>query len=221
MATLLDVSGAPIALAGVQPDWIATSNLSIHRTRPVNGAELRAESRPLRVGSRSVVVETDLFVDGARCGFGRMTFARIPGSSTVATVDRDLTGETVEVEMAGGTRIEDPVDQLCGMESVGPGQIRFDKTEYVANSFGTVNGGVLALSADVAAVSAAGGGAATDLQIHYLAQIGEGPVAVTAAVERATPESALCAVRIEDRSTRTLVAVADVTVTLDEATDDA
>lgn len=214
LATLLDVTGAPIALAGVRPDWIATSDLRIHRLRPCHGTQLRAETRPLRVGSRSVVVEAALFVDSetAPCATGRMAFARIPGSSTAATIDPAPDSRPVTFAMEGGNPLVDSIVNTCGMVLVGPGQLRFEKSDYVINSFGTVNGGVLTLAAEVAAVSAAGGGDALDLAIHYLEQIGDGPVAVTAEVMRDEGSHRLCAVRIEDRSTGRLVAVADVTV---------
>ena len=114
--------------------------------------------------------------------------------------------------MDGGHPITDSVIARCGIETIGPGRLRLEKSPYVENSFGTVNGGVLALAAEASAVSAAGGGHAQDLHIHYLEQIGDGPVAVTAEVMRDQGAGRLCAVRIEDRSTDRLVAVADVLV---------
>ncbi|MEZ5167424.1 MAG: hypothetical protein R2695_13390 [Acidimicrobiales bacterium] len=98
------------------------------------------------------------------------------------------------------------------MVAAGPGRLRLEKSDYVRNSFGTVNGGILALAAEAAATSAAGAGIALDLQIHYLEQIGDGPVAVTADVVRTHSGFSRCAVRLVDLSTERTVAVSDVTV---------
>jgi len=213
LATLLDVSGAGIALHAIAPDWIATADLQAHLIRAVPEGIVTVECRPLRVGARRVVVEAEMRDGGgARCGTGRMAFARIPGSATRAAVEDVADPETTGFTMDGGHPIVDAVTERCGMELVGPGQIRFDKSPYVENSFGTVNGGVLALAAEAAAVSATGGGTARDLHIHYLEQIGAGPVGVTAEIIRDDDAGRLCAVRIEDRAEHRLVAIADVLV---------
>jgi acyl-coenzyme A thioesterase PaaI-like protein len=219
LATLVDVSGAGIALAAVAPDWIATADLQTHLVRPLQEGVIEIECRPLRVGAKRVVVDAVLRDgDGVLSGTGRMAFARIPGSATRATVEAQSDRQPTKFAMDGGTPIDDSVLERCGMTAVGPGQLRFDKSPYVENSFGTVNGGVLALAAEAAAVSAAGGlhepdRQARDLHIHYLEQIGDGPVAVTAEVTRDDDAGHLCTVRIEDRATPSrLVAVADVLV---------
>lgn len=213
LATLVDVSGAGIALSSVAPGWIATADLNVHLVQPVFEGAVSAICRPLRVGARSVVVRADLTDEGGNLiAIGRMAFARIPGSATQAVVEEAVSDGLTSFAMEGGRPLLEPLTERCGMESVGPGQLRFEKSEYVRNSFGTVNGGVLALAADEAAVSAAGGGSATDLQIHYLEQIGDGPVGVTAEVIRGDKFGAQCTVRIEDRSTGRLAAISDVRV---------
>ena len=141
-----------------------------------------------------------------------MAFARIPGSATTATVPETSGDGSRGGVLDGGAPLVESVLDRCGFEPVGPGQLRFDTTEYVRNSFGTVNGGVLALAADAAAVSACGGGRAVDLQIHYLEQIGDGPAAVTAEVIRHDDGDRLCQVRITDLADGRLASVADVVV---------
>ena len=211
LATLIDVSGAGIALRAVAPDWIATADLQAHMIRPVRSGSVRIACRPLRLGARRAVVEASITDDnGEVCGTGRMAFARIPGSATKVVVADAADTESVRPPMDGGRPIVDDIIALCGMVPVGPGQLRFDTAPYIENSFGTVNGGVLALAAEAAAISAAGSTHARDLHIHYLEQIGDGPVAVTAEVIRDDADSQLCTVRIEDRSSQRLVAVADV-----------
>lgn len=218
LATLVDVGGAGIALRAIAPDWIATADLQTHVVRPVSDGAVTLTCRPLRIGARRVVIDAELVDDdGAVCGTGRMAFARIPGTATKASVEEVTEPRSAARTMEGGSPVIEPIVDQCGMTAVGPGQIRFDKSPYVENSFGTVNGGVLALAAEAAAVSAAGGGHAQDLHIHYLEQIGDGPVGVTAEVVRHGDGAHLCRVTIEDLATasdegRRLVAVADVAV---------
>lgn len=212
LATMVDVTGAAIALSAVRPDWIATADLGVHLVAPITTGEVVVSCEPLRTGVRAIVVDARITDDrGVLCGVGRMSFARIPGSATAATIDETVGGEPVHHEMDGGTRIVEPVTDRCGFTPVGPGQLVFEKAPYVANSFGTVNGGVMALAAEAAAVSACGGGVATDLHIHYLEQVGDGPVGVTAEVARDGP-SIFVTVRVVDRADGRLVAVSDVSV---------
>jgi len=213
LATLVDVSGAGVALHAVAPDWIATADLQLHLIRPVTSGTVSVECRPLRVGAGRVVIDATLTDENnGICGTGRMAFSRLPGSATTASVEQVTNPEPTPYSLDGGTAVIRPLVELCGIEPVGPGQALLPKTPYVQNSFGTVNGGVLALAAESAAVSACGGGHARDLQIHYLEQIGDGPVAITAEVVRDGENSRLCTVRIEDRSSGRLAAIADVIV---------
>ena len=130
---------------------------------------------------------------------------------------KQVEAHNARAEAEGGTPIEVAIADRCGFDIVGPGQLRFEKDPYVANSFGTVNGGVMAFAAEAAAVSAAGGGDALDLQIHYLEQVGDGPVGVTAEIVRdaGDGDTVLADVRLEDRADRRLVAVATVGIRLD------
>ena len=58
-----------------------------------------------------------------------------------------------------------------------------DIEPYVRNSFGALNGGVLAGLAETAAVGP-GGGVARQLTVHYLRQATVGPVVARAALAR-------------------------------------
>ena len=58
LATLVDVLGGVMAIPAVSPDWISTSNLSIHSTRPVLSGRVCADGRILRSGRTSVVMNS-------------------------------------------------------------------------------------------------------------------------------------------------------------------
>jgi len=213
-ATLLDMTGAGIALDAVRPDWIATADLSCHLFDPPAG-DVSVTCHPLRVGASTVIVSAELRDEtGEIRGSGRMTFARIPGSATKAAVasPRAEGREPVPFSIDGGRPLLDPVLDRCAIREDRPGRLVLEKIPYVENSFGTVNGGVVALAAEAAAASAVGEPArAVGLQVHYLEQVGSGPVEVTARIVRegAAP---LCEVRLVDRGADRLVAVADVAV---------
>ena len=212
IAALIDIAGAGLALGVVRPDWIATADLTCHLTEPING-DVAVTCRPLRTGSSTVVVDATV-TDGrsAPCGRARMAFSRIPGSATRA--DPTHVGDPtmpVPFSIEGGTPIDDPVLDRCGVAETEPGRLVLDKTPYVENSFGTVNGGVVALVAEAAAVSAAGGGRAVDLQVHYLEQVGDGPVLAEATALR-PGDPALFEVQLVDTADGRLTAIADVAV---------
>ena len=213
-ATVVDMTGAAVALAAVRPDWTATADLNVHSLRPVTGGTINVTCRPVRVGQGRVIIDARVHDDAGECGRGLMAFSRIPGSATSASIEESTGAGVSEFVLDGGTPLDtDRIIDRCGFDPVGPGQLVFAKSDYVANSFGTVNGGVQALAAEVAAVSACGGGHATDLQIHYLEQVGEGPVAVTAEVVRDDGAATmLCSVRTVDRASGQLVATTDVLV---------
>ena len=65
LATLVDVLGGVIAIPAVSPDWISTSNLSIHTTRHVLSGRVSAEGRVLRCGRTSVVIGVEIQAENA------------------------------------------------------------------------------------------------------------------------------------------------------------
>jgi acyl-coenzyme A thioesterase PaaI-like protein len=216
LATLVDMTGAGIALATVAPDWIATADLSCHLTGPITG-DATVVCRPLRAGTSTVVVGAEILdAEDRVCGHGRMAFARIPGRATRVGLDhpRGDTADPVLFSMDGGTPIEESILDRCGVRVIAAGRLELDKSPYVQNSFGTVNGGVQALVAEAAAVSATGGSHAIGQQIHYLERVGAGPMSIDATVVR-SGTAPLCEVRLVDRSDDRLVAVADVSVAAD------
>jgi acyl-coenzyme A thioesterase PaaI-like protein len=122
-----------------------------------------------------------------------MTFARIPRSATAATIRPSgdgAGGDTGRRTGAGerstlarpGSQLTEPLLDRIGLRvlDAGEGRLELARTDYVANSFGTINGGVVGMAVQGAAeaVCAATGArlVATDVQLHYLAQMKEGPL---------------------------------------------
>jgi uncharacterized protein (TIGR00369 family) len=239
LVTLTDTSGALVALPAAAPDWIATVDLSLHSLAPITEGPAIAESRLVRVGKNVIVVGVEVYdahggdqPDGSRpCGSGLMSFARIPGHATRA--DRrpgEQFGERT-TEARDDTHLRRPLFDHIGLRVVdaATGAVEVDKSEYVSNSFGTVNGGVLGMAFQAAAetrldaldaLDAVDTGSrdrafvAGDAQVHYLAQTEVGPVRTSVRILRVAADHAVCQVRAVDAGNDDrLLALATVTLT--------
>jgi len=194
LATLVDVVGGSAALRSLHPDWMATADLSLQVLRPATGPSVEARAAVLRRGRTTLVVEAlvfDVDADGtdvadvggavSPVAWASMTFAVLPGRDATPTGDvpADL---PVRWSMAGAG-LDGPVTDVLGISvDDGPsGLVSLPVDEYLRNSFGAVQGGVMALLGEVAAAEALGAGAAaepvvTDLQVVYLALGRIGPI---------------------------------------------
>ncbi len=185
LATVVDMLGGGLAAAAAQPDWIATADLTLHLLPRRGITAIDASATVLRRGRTTIVVDVVLRGDGEPLGLAAMTFAVLPrrdGNPTIAGTDT-VTRMTMALPDSGFTR---PYAEAIGMH-VDDGTATFTIADYVRNSLGAVQGGVMASAAVVAAHDALGadGGAPTavvELQISYLALAKVGPVTA-----RATP----------------------------------
>jgi uncharacterized protein (TIGR00369 family) len=212
LVTLVDTAGALVALPAAAPDWIATVDLSLRTIAPVTDGPAIAESRLVRAGKNVIVVGIDVYdghgadrPDGSRpCGAGIMSFARIPGHVTRAqSRPGDQFGQRTKMAL-DDSGLRGPLHDRLGLRVVDPeaGAVEIDKTEYVSNSFGSVNGGVLGMIVQAAAetgLEAAGHAfVAVDVEMHYLAQTERGPVRTATRILRVGDDHAVCEVRVVD-----------------------
>lgn len=183
IAAVVDIAGAQVAMTGAGADWIATSDLSYQPSGGVVEGPLVISTKLLRAGSRVIVVRSELF-DGRgheaterHAGSAVMTFTRIPREAAAAeTATQRVVGErhSMTDDAAGFTR---PAIAMLGLVETAPGELVLEKSGYVLNSFGTVNGGATAMTVAAAAESLVGaGGTAADLSIRYVGQAGPGPL---------------------------------------------
>jgi acyl-coenzyme A thioesterase PaaI-like protein len=101
-----------------------------------------------------------------------------------------------------------PFAEQLGARVVGPGVVEMDRDPYVLQPAGTIQGGAVALVAELAA-SSVSGGAVTDLQIRYLSAVRVGPARSSA--RRLAPDVVRVEVRDAGRHDRlTAVAIARV-----------
>lgn len=194
VATVLDVLGGSLCAAVVAPDWMATSTLTLRVGALPSSGVLELRAWVLRAGRRSVTIEVALHHTdtGRPVGDATLSFARLERRDTNLALsdlsvevgrrvefERILDGEVPSFDRAIGT-----VAQQEGTGGVTITELR----PYVLNSFGALNGGVVAGVAISAArhwassgLGAVGADAVVDeVAVHHLGQGRTGPVRSTA-----------------------------------------
>jgi acyl-coenzyme A thioesterase PaaI-like protein len=188
LATLVDLCCARVAFHAAAGSWIATADLSLHLTQPVPvGGTARVDAWLLKAGSKLISIAVDLH--GA--GRGMVSFARIPREASEVERPPVVIGERSSMA-SSGPPLDVNVTERMGLRVTGDG-VELDRHDYVRNSFGTINGGVMGLLV-TAAAEAATGGVGSDLTLRYHGQTKVGPARATASVLR--PD--VCEVRVVD-----------------------
>jgi acyl-coenzyme A thioesterase PaaI-like protein len=238
LATVVDVLAGSICMRTISPDWMATSSLALHLGELPTSGLLHVDAGIARAGRTTVVVQITLRVvaggaaagggvaggadagsavaggggDGnPAVGDGVVSFSRLPRRDTNLDVGDDEpepghrvsfalpdSGLRTTFEAAIGTTV---LDAAAGVTSTAV-------LPYVQNSFGAVNGGIVAGIAGIAAAAVVDPGAATDrgagawrpndLSVHYLSQVRSGAVATSATIVRADEHHATVRVELFD-----------------------
>ena len=204
LASLVDIAAAPVVLIAGTPDWTATQDMSLHAAGWLLQGPAVVDATLVRAGKNTVIVAVDVYDGGGvtdlgeqldaieagsfeLTGKGLLTFARIPRAASASA------GVFDPAAMIGQKRGMPPEEPVLGtmFERMGlrvvdaEGAVaEIGHSEYVRNSFGTINGGALGAVFQAAAEAAKPGLVATDLQIHYLAQVKVGPARTSGTVSR-------------------------------------
>lgn len=209
LATLVDIVGGAIAARVLRPDWMATADLAVGLVGPPVGPWVEARGSVLRRGRTTLVVEalvvavdedgSDAMVDGRAAdpvAWASMTFAVLPAKGDGSPVQLAAELPMRWVFPAGALAL--PVlDALPVTVLDGPaGRVSVPARPYLHNSFGAVQGGVVALIAEAAGAEALGaahgrdgpGVVVTDLQVAYLALGKVGPIVSSVRVLAAGPD---------------------------------
>jgi acyl-coenzyme A thioesterase PaaI-like protein len=206
VATVLDVLGGALCASVVAPDWMATSTLTLRVGALPDTGVLEMSAEVLRAGRRSVTIEVVLRRAGTtgRVGDATLSFARLVRRES----NLDLSGEAVEVgRRVAFERLLDgdapAFDAAVGTAVAAAAAGTSTVTElrpYVLNSFGALNGGVVAAVAIATARqwaisrpdpldpthdrfvdrAAPGGLVVDEVAVHHLGQGRSGPVRGTA-----------------------------------------
>jgi uncharacterized protein (TIGR00369 family) len=204
IATLVDALGGGLAAVAAQPDWIATADLSMHVLARPDLTGIDAVASVVRRGRTTIVIEVGLTAGSAPLGAASMTFAVLPrrDGNPVITATDEISRMTMAVDGSGFTA---PLETTAGIETVeaATGALRLPIGDYVRNSLGAVQGGVMATLAAAAsdrALSAAAGVAlgTVDLQVTYLSLAKVGPVETRTTVLEAGPRHGTAHVELVD-----------------------
>jgi acyl-coenzyme A thioesterase PaaI-like protein len=192
LAILVDIVGGAIATRVLYPDRTATADLQLQLLRPTIGPEVEARVSVLRKGRTTMVLEVLLLDapggrfpgEGPPNAWATMTYAVLPRTDDPPLM-QPLPSES-ERTTIGPASLSRPVLEAIGIEMGDPGSARvaLPLGAYVSNTFGALQGGVMALMGAAAGSSAIEGalglprGAActVDLQVAYLAMGRVGPI---------------------------------------------
>lgn len=194
LATLVDVVGGGVAMRAAPGRRVVTADLAVQRIRPPTASWVEAELEVLRRGRSTLVADIALHDvgepgrdRGPMVGCGTLTFALLEGESK--ELARQMSDDTSRTTFGGG-RLERPVVDAVGLIPSDSASAAFTLpvVDYVRNSLGAAQGGVLAVAGDAVAVSAAGAANATrvgeatvvDLHVTYLALGRVGPLTARA-----------------------------------------
>jgi len=204
VATLVDVLGGGLAAIAALPDWMATADLTLHLLPRRDVVSVEARARVVRAGRTTIVVEVDLDADGAPFGLATMTFAVLPrrDGNPLLSAPGDVTRMTMALADSG---LRAPFEESVGIDVVDAtaGIVHLPIGDYVRNSLGAVQGGMMATLAATGAeraLSAAVGVAqrVVDLQVAYLSLARVGPVATRTTVVASTPTTGTAHVELVD-----------------------
>lgn len=219
LLVLTDVLGGFLVGRVIAPDWMATAQLALHMFEHPGVGELRIGAAVVRAGRSTVVVSADIAVGPARpaghgvsgagsdgprrVGAAELTFVRLPRRDTTLDLPTDGPSAGRRLSLAvPGSGLTAPLRRSIGVDESG-GSVGLEVTPYVRNSFGAVNGGVVAALAAAAAEGAAAERTGVpvrvaDVVVTYLAQARVGPVEASASVLRVDGPVALVRVEVRD-----------------------
>ncbi len=222
IATLVDMSGGEGAIRAVTPDWVATSDLVLHVTRPVTEGVVVATPSLLRRTRSTAVIEVDLRVGDEPVGLSTVTFAVLPGRPGAQRMGVGSAEARTDFGLPD-SRLSAHLRDVLAVRENAPGDVELSITPYVGNSLNALQGGVAATMLEWSALSrcrdSLGDRARVlDLAINYLRLVRVGPARALARVLRQQADEMLVRVELLDAGDEDrLCTVATALVRADEA----
>jgi acyl-coenzyme A thioesterase PaaI-like protein len=190
------------AMKALAPRLTVTLELDAHLFDDVAGVErVRARSRLVKAGQQVIFTTLDFVADDGRLlGFGSGSFMAIPDPQWLAPPLDDV---LARIGTPRGTLTE-PLTARIGCERAEPGTVVLPCTPSVHNAARAINGGMLAVAVEEAALSADPDARWIEsMHLRYLRSIRVGP-----AIARADVHGAMGRVEVLDASTDTVAAIA-------------
>jgi acyl-coenzyme A thioesterase PaaI-like protein len=174
----------------IGPRVPVTLDLDVELFRPLqNVTEIRWAASMLKSG-RSVNVAAVEFTDqdGLPLATSTASFMSSPDTSLkLPSMEASL-----EMHAANPYRLERPLAEEANCRRLGPGVAELSRSEHGMNASNTINGALIALVAEEAALSESPGCALASLAIRYLRPSRVGPVVATATRIRDLARIELC-----------------------------
>ena len=179
LAAFTDLVAGLLAGRVIGPRVPVTLDLTVDLYRPaVDVGRVTAVGAPMKVGRTVFVAGVDFSADGQALATATATFMPVPDDSlrlpeSALALDRTR-------EEAG--RLTRPFAERAGCLRRGPGEAVLVRSEDGLNSSNTINGGLIALVVEEAALSAAPPATLASLAIRFLRPARIGPLVATADV---------------------------------------
>ncbi len=179
LATWADTVSGLLVIDAIRPRVPVTLELDVHLYAPWPGSGRVLGYATLVKSGRSVSVAQVDFTDdaGRPLAFAAASFMAAPDASM--RIDFETSADRVR---AGGVRLRVPFAEHAGCERTAPGVAVLSRTEGVRNASNTINGGLIALAAEEAALSLTPGTSLASLGLRYLQPARVGPVTARAQV---------------------------------------
>ena len=179
LAAWADVAAGHLAIGLFDPGVPVTLDLDVHLHRPAVGLdEVRMVATTQKSGRSVSVISIDIAGDDDTIGFAHATFMAAPNPSLrMPTIVRDA-----GLLRPHPSRLEVPFAERAGCERVEPGVASIPLRPDGLNASGTLNGGLLALAVEEAALSAEPGVTLSSLSMRYTQPVRIGPAVARAEV---------------------------------------
>jgi acyl-coenzyme A thioesterase PaaI-like protein len=212
IATLVDILGGALSIRAVHPDWAATAELMVYTTGRATSERVSAVGSLIRAGNTMIVIDLDIreetglaFGQWKSIGCGLISFSRLPRREDTIKVDFSAeTTNTYQFAIEGSGLNRAYLEEIGArvLDEAG-GVVELHMSDYVRNSFDALQGGIVAILADVSgqyAARAVTGRPMTtcDLGILYLSQGKIGPFRTGSRVIRVTDETVLTRIEVID-----------------------
>jgi acyl-coenzyme A thioesterase PaaI-like protein len=175
-----DTVAGLLAADVIGPRVPVTLELDVHLYRPAPASGVvRGVGRAVKSGRSVFVATVDFSSDDGEL------FALAAGSFMAARDPNVRLPPRLSVDLIvpAGTRLRTPFAEHAGCRRVDPGVATLTKSDDALNSSNTVNGGLIALAAEEAALSLTPGATLSSLGLRYLQPARVGPVVAQAQVQ--------------------------------------
>lgn len=173
LATMADVHTGVLASRQTAPSVALTLDLAVWTLAESTSDWLEIEARPLKVGRTTLVYEAELRepTTGVVTTVSHVTFVASPRPQDVMPPARERPQAV--------SAMEKPFADALGAHAVSAGAVEASLEPYVSQSTGSMQGGVIALLAELAAESGSGA-PVLDLDVRYLSSVRTGPARAVA-----------------------------------------